>query len=213
MKIGYARCSTQKQDLRAQKKQLRDLGVAADRIYTDHGLSGRKRDRPGLDKALAACRAGDTLVVTKLDRLARSISDTSAIADQLTEAGVTLQTGPTVYDPTDPVGKAFFYFAAIFAEFEADLIRQRTREGIEAARAAGKMQGKPSHFTPYQRKIMQEMLASGDYSQREVAEVMGTSPSWVSRLAARWRAQGLLDQPLPMTLPTPTDEDAVTDSE
>jgi DNA invertase Pin-like site-specific DNA recombinase len=89
MKIGYARCSTQKRDLRAQKKQLRDLGVDTARIYVDHGISGRKRERPGLDQALAACRAGDTLVVTKLDRLARSISDAAAIADQLTDAGVT----------------------------------------------------------------------------------------------------------------------------
>jgi len=207
MKIGYARCSTQKQDLRAQKKQLRDLGVDNDRIYVDHGISGRKRERPGLDQALAACRAGDTLVVTKLDRLARSISDAAAIADQLTDAGVTLQTGPTVYSPEDPVGKAFYYFAAIFAEFESDLIRQRTREGIEMARAEGKMQGKRSRFTPYQQKRMQEMLASGEYSQREIAELMGTSRSWVSRLAKRWRAQGLLDPPLSVLIPDHSDND------
>jgi hypothetical protein len=71
--IGYARCSTDEQDLTAQREALRALGVAADRIYIDHGMTGTKRARPGLDQALAAVRAGDTLVVPKLDRLARSV--------------------------------------------------------------------------------------------------------------------------------------------
>ena len=70
-KIGSARCSTYRQDLTAQRQALLNLGVQEDRIYTDHGLSGTKRDRPGLEQALAAVREGDTLVVTKLDRLAR----------------------------------------------------------------------------------------------------------------------------------------------
>ena len=81
--VGYARCSTDKQDLAAQRAALESLGVAADRIYTDHGLSGTNRARPGLDQALAAVRAGDTLVVPKLDRLARSVPDARAIADEL----------------------------------------------------------------------------------------------------------------------------------
>ncbi len=69
--VGYARCSTDQQDLTAQRVGLTQLGVTADRIYVDHGLTGTNRDRPGLREALAACRAGDTLVVSKLDRLAR----------------------------------------------------------------------------------------------------------------------------------------------
>ncbi len=73
--IGYARCSTEKQDLAAQKAILEQLGVASERIYTDRGLSGTNRARPGLDQALAAVRSGDTLVVPKLDRLARSVPD------------------------------------------------------------------------------------------------------------------------------------------
>lgn len=78
--IGYARCSTDKQDLAAQTGILAGLGVAADRIYTDHGFTGTKRARPGLDQALAALRDGDTLVVPKLDRLARSVPDARASA-------------------------------------------------------------------------------------------------------------------------------------
>lgn len=73
--VGYARCSTDKQDLAAQRAALERLGVAPERIYTDHGLTGTSRARPGLDQALAAVRAGDTLVVPKLDRLARSVPD------------------------------------------------------------------------------------------------------------------------------------------
>ena len=84
LKIGYARVSTDAQDLTAQREALHALGVDAERIYVDHGLTGTHRDRPGLRQALAACRVGDTLVVTKLDRLARSLPDARAIAGELT---------------------------------------------------------------------------------------------------------------------------------
>jgi len=80
--IGYARCSTDQQDLTAQRDGLTALGVSPGRIYVDHGLTGTTRDRPGLREAMAACREGDTLVVTKLDRLARSLPDARAIADE-----------------------------------------------------------------------------------------------------------------------------------
>jgi DNA invertase Pin-like site-specific DNA recombinase len=106
--IGYARCSTDKQDLAAQRAMLKDLGVAPDRIYTDRGLTGTTRARPGLDQALAAVRAGDTLVVPKLDRLARSVPDARQIADALVERGVKLALGASVYDPTDPMALTFY---------------------------------------------------------------------------------------------------------
>lgn len=206
MKVGYARCSTEKQDLRAQKQQLRDLGVDNSRIYVDHGYTGRKRGRPGLDKALAACRHGDVLVVTKLDRLGRSISDVSSIAEYLTEQGVNLQMGSTVYDPTDPFGKMFFNMTALFAEFEADLISQRTREGMAVAKSEGRLSGRRTRLTPYQQEHMRSLLASGEHSQAEIARNMGLSQAWVSRLAARWRAAGLLDPALPLLIPD--DEEA-----
>ena len=136
--IGYARCSTDRQDLAAQRQTLLELGVVEDRIYTDHGLTGTTPARPGLDQALAAVRQGDTLVTTKLDRLARSVPDARAIADLLRERGVKLALGRALYDPGDPIGKMFFNILATFAEFEADLIRMRTREGMAIARARGK---------------------------------------------------------------------------
>src|SRR5919205_928055 len=88
--IGYARVSTDEQDLTAQREALAALGVSAERIYVDHGLTGTNRDRPGLREALAACREGDTLVVTKLDRLARSLPDARDIVDELTHRHVKL---------------------------------------------------------------------------------------------------------------------------
>ncbi len=93
MLIGYARCSTDAQDLTAQRDALTALGVQPDRIYTDHGLTGTNRARPGLREALAACRVGDTLVVTKLDRLARSLTDARDIVEELTETDVKLNIG------------------------------------------------------------------------------------------------------------------------
>ncbi len=89
--IGYARCSTAAQDLTAQQDALRALGVKKERIYLDRGLTGRNRERPGLGKALAAVRDGDTLVVPKLDRLARSVPDARAIAE---DSWTAVQTGP-----------------------------------------------------------------------------------------------------------------------
>lgn len=83
LRIGYARVSTDEQDLGVERADLLALGAAADRVYVDHGLTGTNRDRPGLRQALAACRAGDALVVTKLDGLARSMPDARAVADEL----------------------------------------------------------------------------------------------------------------------------------
>jgi DNA invertase Pin-like site-specific DNA recombinase len=85
--------------------------VAPDRIYVDQGLTGTNRERPGLRQALAACREGDTLVVAKLDRLARSLPDARAIADELTAQSVKLNLGGSVHDPTDPVGRLLFNVA------------------------------------------------------------------------------------------------------
>jgi DNA invertase Pin-like site-specific DNA recombinase len=118
--VGYARCSTDKQDLAVQQAMLTDLGVAPARIYMDRSLPGTTRARPGLDQALAAVRAGDTLVVPKLDRLARSVPDARQIADALVARGVKLALGTSVYAPADPMGTRFFNILATFAEFEAD---------------------------------------------------------------------------------------------
>ncbi len=183
--IGYARCSTDRQDLAAQRQALLELGVAEERIYTDHGLSGTNRARPGLDQALAAVREGDTLVVAKLDRLARSVPDARAIADRLQNRGVKLALGRALYDPGDPMGKMFFNILATFAEFEADLIRMRTREGMAIARAKGKLRGKQPKLSDKQQRELCRMHATGEYSISDLAELFSVSRPTVYRTLKR----------------------------
>src|SRR5215470_1582468 len=183
--IGYARCSTDKQDVAAQRAILRELGVPEDRIYVDEGLTGTHRKRPGLDQALAAVRAGDTLVVPKLDRLARSVPDARQIADALVARGVKLALGTSVYDPSDPMGKMFFNILATFAEFEADFIRLRTREGMAMARAKGKLRGKRPKLSDKQHKELWRMYDTGEYSISDLAELFSVSRPTVYRTLAR----------------------------
>ena len=158
MKSGYARVSTKHQDLAAQEDQLRQLGVVPERIYVDHGLSGRSIDRPGLRQALAACRAGDSLVVTKLDRLARSVADAANIAQELEQTGVALQIGSETYDPHNPIGKLMFNVFAMIAEFEASLISARTREGMAIAKEKGRLRGKQPKLSVEQQLAVVEVL-------------------------------------------------------
>ena len=186
--IGYARCSTDRQDLTAQRLALAELGVTPERIYMDKGLTGTNRARPGLDQAMAAVRKGDTLVVSKLDRLARSVPDARRIADQLQEKGVKLALGRNIHDPDDPMGKMFFNILATFAEFEADLIRMRTREGMAIARAKGKLRGKQPKLSEKQQKELCRMHATGDYSIGDLAEVFAVSRPTVYRTLYRTTA-------------------------
>lgn len=187
--VGYARCSTDKQDLAAQQEALARLGVDAKRIYTDHGFSGASRARPGLDQALAAVRAGDTLVVPKLDRLARSVPDARSIGDELAGRGVKLQLGSTIYDPTDPMGKLFFNILATFAEFELDIVRARTREGMAIARAKGKLRGKQPKLSAKQQTELLRMHRDEDnrYSISDLAEIFDVSRPTVYRVIKKGR--------------------------
>ena len=185
--IGYARCSTDRQDPAAQRQERLELGVVEDRIYTDHGLTGTGTTRAGLglDQALAAVRAGDTPVVPKLDRLARSVPDARAIADRLQERGVKLALGRALYDPGDPMGKLFFNILATFAEFEADLIRMRTREGMAIARARGKLRGKQPKLSDRQQRELCRMHATGEYSISDLSELFSVSRPTVYRTLNR----------------------------
>jgi DNA invertase Pin-like site-specific DNA recombinase len=183
--IGYARVSTDEQDLTSQLQALSSMGVTAGRIYVDKGLTGTNRDRPGLREALAACRSGDTLVVTKLDRLARSVSDAHAIMGELTKAGVKLQLGGSVHDPSDPIGKLLFTALAMVAEFEADLTRMRTREGMKIAKAKGRLKGKQPKLKPKQEAHLVALYEHGDHTSAELAELFGVARSTVYRAIER----------------------------
>ena len=169
MKIGYARVSTDRQDLTAQINELVSLGVDEKNIYSDPGFTGTNRQRPGLDQALAAAsHPGAEFVVTKLDRLARSIRDAKDIADALVANGAVLQIGRSAYDPSDAMGKMMFNIMATFAEFEADLIRQRTKEGMALAKARGRLKGKRPKFRRTRRSAWSSCTP----------RVIIRSPSW-----------------------------------
>jgi DNA invertase Pin-like site-specific DNA recombinase len=183
--IGYARVSTDGQDLTVQRQALGTLGVAAERIYVDHGLTGTNRERAGLREALAACRAGDTLVVTKLDRLARSVPDARDILDDFTKRGVKLQLGGSVHDPTDPVGRLLFNVLAMVAEFESDLIRARTREGMALAKAKGRLKGKKPMLSNAQEAHLVALHAEGKHTGAELAELFNVARSTVYRAVER----------------------------
>jgi DNA invertase Pin-like site-specific DNA recombinase len=185
--IGYARCSPDQQDLTAQRDGLIGLGVAPNHIYVDHGLTGTNRERPGLREALAACRDGDTLVVTKLDRLARSLPDARAIADELTARHVSLSLGGSVYDPHDAVGRLLFNVLAMVAEFEADLIRLRTKEGMRVAKAKGRLRGRRPKLNARQVAHLVSLIAAGEHSIAEVADLFGVSRPTVYRALQRSR--------------------------
>ncbi|PPF15253.1 MULTISPECIES: recombinase family protein [unclassified Rathayibacter] len=146
--VGYARVSTDKQDAQVQRDALAAAGVPADRLYVDSGPTGSNRACTALAAALAACHDGSTLLVTKFDRLARSISVARDIADELTRKGARLRIGGTVNDPIDPIGRLLFNVLAMIAEFEGDLIRARTREGMKVAKEKGRLRRKKPKLSP-----------------------------------------------------------------
>jgi DNA invertase Pin-like site-specific DNA recombinase len=189
--VGYARCSTEQQDLTAQREGLLALGVDPGRVYVDHGLTGTNRERPGLREALAACREGDTLVVTKLDRLARSLPDARAIADELTARQVRLSLGGSVYDPNDAVGRLLFNVLAMVAEFESDLIRLRTREGMKIAKTKGRLRGRQPKLNARQEAHLMAVFQTGEHSTGELADLFGVGRSTVYRAIERQRAKAL----------------------
>lgn len=161
------------------------MGIGEDGIYVDHGLAGRNRNRPGLGEALAACRAGDTFVVTKLDRLARSVCDAHEIADESARRDIKLNIGGSVHNPLDPIGKLIFNVLAMVAEFEGDLIRARTREGMKVAKAKGHLRGKPPKLSPAQERHLVMLHAAGEHSMYELSELYSVARSTVYRALDR----------------------------
>ena len=190
MKIGYARCSTNEQDVEIQKEALLKAGVDSTRIYCDIGVSGARKERSGLEKALAAVRAGDELVVTRLDRLGRSFPDLRTIADGLDKKGVTLVFEGHRYDPNDPIGKMFFSILAVFAEVEREFLRMRTREGMEKARLAGRLKGRQPKLNERKQDQLMKLIEGGNHSVGEIAEIFGVSRPTVYRVVGRRRVQG-----------------------
>lgn len=172
MKIGYARVSTGEQNLDLQRHALTEAGCAA--IFEDR-VSGALSRRPGLNKALKRCLAGDVLVVWKLDRLGRSLLHLVSLVEELKERGVGLKvlTGEgSAVDTTEPQGRMIFGILATLAEFERELIRERTKAGMQAAKRRGVHVGRPIKLTEDQRSQAVSMLKLG-ITRTEIAAVFG----------------------------------------
>lgn len=180
MLIGYARVSKAdgSQSLDLQRDALLAAGVAEDRVYADR-VSGRKDERPGLEACLKALREGDVLVIWKLDRLGRSLHHLVKTVTGLSERGVGLKvlTGQGAQiDTTTAAGRLSFGIFAALAEFESELIRERTVAGLRAARARGRKGGRKPALTKAQVRTAQAAMAHRDTSVSELCEELGISP-------------------------------------
>src|ERR1700712_5516244 len=144
MLIGYARVSTHEQNLDLQEDALKAAGCQ--KVYTDK-TRGTKAERPGLEKALADVRPGESLVVWKLDRLGRSLKHLIGTVTDLSNRGVGFRSLQEAIDTTTSGGKLIFHVFGALAEFERDLIRERTQAGLQAARARGRVGGRPKAKT------------------------------------------------------------------
>jgi DNA invertase Pin-like site-specific DNA recombinase len=172
MRIGYARVSTIDQHLDLQTDALRAAGC--ERLFSDT-VSGAKVERPGLTAALNACRPGDTLVVWRLDRLGRSLPHLVETVRDLVARGVGFQSLQESIDTTTSGGKLIFHLFASLAEFERDLIRERTNAGLSAARARGRNGGRPKGVDAKKQKAALALKKEVGYSVREICEIVGIS--------------------------------------
>jgi DNA invertase Pin-like site-specific DNA recombinase len=185
MKIGYARVSTADQHLRMQEDALKSAGC--EEIYTDV-ISGVKSQRPGLDKALNYLREGDTLVVWKLDRLGRSIQHLIHTINSLLDKKISFKSLQENIDTSTSGGKLIFHIFSALAEFERDLIQERTQAGLKAARARGKMGGRPPLLDTRQINRMIEMYDEQKNTVAEICKIYNISrPSFYNYLNSRRR--------------------------
>ena len=180
MLIGYARVSKAdgSQSLDLQRDALLAAGVDENRLYSDRA-SGKKDERPGLEACLKAMREGDVLVIWKLDRLGRSLHHLVKTVTGLSECGIGLKVlsgqGAQI-DTTTAAGRLSFGIFAALAEFESELIRERTVAGLQAARARGRKGGRKPALTKAQIRLIQAAMASRDTSVSELCDEIGISP-------------------------------------
>ena len=176
MLVGYMRVSTADQNLGLQRDALVAAGISPDRIYEDV-CSGRAIDRPGLARALDVARDGDALVIWKLDRIGRSLPHVVGLVGDLQKRGVGLKVLTGDVDTTTATGRLVFGIFATLAEFERDLIHERTMAGLAAARARGRSGGRPRVMTRQKLKAAMALMADRDNAARDVAAQLGVSLS------------------------------------
>ena len=178
MQLGYARVSTEDQTLQLQRPRLKEAGC--EKVFEEK-ISGAARKRPQLEKLLGEVRKGDVLVVTRLDRLARSTAELLIIAERLRDHGAGLQSLDEPWaDTISPSGRMVLTVFAGIAEFERALIKQRTEDGLRDARKRGVLFGRPRKLRPDQQQLAQELLKQGR-SISEVARTFNVHPATIYR--------------------------------
>lgn len=178
-RIAYCRVSTQDQDAALQRDALEAAGY--DLIFEDHGVSGSKSSRPALDTLLVEIREGDQLIVWKLDRLSRSLRHFVNLVHDLKQRGVGFESLTEKIDTSNPYGELFFYFIALLANFERQLISERTKAGMEAARKRGKRLGRPTALTRQQANEVRSLLKQRKSRVRGLAVKFGVSTATIYR--------------------------------
>ncbi len=169
MLIGYARVSTFDQNLDLQIDALKKAGC--EKIYTDQ-LSGAKADRPGLVEALAFARKGDTVVVWRLDRLGRSLRHLILTVEEMQGRGIALKSLQDSIDTATAAGQLQFHMIAALAQFERSLIQERTNAGLVAARARGRLGGRPKKLTPEQIEMAASLMKDKHVSVKKICETL-----------------------------------------
>ena len=178
MNLGYARVSTEGQSLEAQLDALNSAGV--DRVFSEK-ISGSKRVRPELDRLIDQLRPGDVVTVTKYDRLSRSLQDLLAIVAAIQETGAGFRSLAEDIDTTTPAGRLVFHVFASIAQFERERISERTREGLAAARKAGRISGRPPALSALQQAEVRRMRDEDGRTIADLARLFDVSPNTVRR--------------------------------
>lgn len=179
MLIGYARVSTQDQDAIAQIDALKSAGCE---LIFQEKASGGRWERPELQRLLGQLRKGDILVVWKLDRLSRSLKDVLSLMEKIQQAGAGFQSLTEAVETTSPGGRMLMQIVGSFAEFEREMLRERTRNGLNAARKQGRIGGRPQKLNAHQHEEIVQLVASGKKSSADVARLFKVHPATVSRL-------------------------------
>lgn len=177
-KVGYARVSTIEQDEALQRDALDAAGC--ERVFVDRA-SGKLAHRPALDSMLEQLRSGDTVIVWRLDRLGRSLRNLIDLVSEFESRGVGFVSLTESIDTTTPGGKLIFHIFGALAEFERDLIRERTMAGLAAARARGRKGGRPTVWTPAKLQTARQMHESRQHDVATIARTLGVSRASVYR--------------------------------
>lgn len=185
MRIGYIRVSTNEQNLDLQKDALQKAGC--EKIYEDI-TSGAKSERPGLGKLKDHLRSGDTLVVWRLDRLSRSLKDLIDWVNWLDENKVSFKSIQESIDTNSTSGRLVFHIFCALAEFERNLIRERTNAGLASARARGRLGGRPSALDDKRKKLLVKVYEDKDHSIPEIMEMFNISKSTLYKIIRESKA-------------------------